>query len=114
MVGVSGHFCRLTGWCVAGLLSAGLLGLFLLSLALVGAQALTPSHHLSLSDVARLHIFLSQSFTDLESAYYSIVGLTKLGANVADQRVRTFPNCHSSFIVVGMSEAFDCFEHHSL
>uniref|UniRef100_A0A667Z287 Dolichyl-diphosphooligosaccharide--protein glycosyltransferase subunit 2 n=1 Tax=Myripristis murdjan TaxID=586833 RepID=A0A667Z287_9TELE len=59
---------------------------FILILALVGAQALTPSHHLSLSDVARLHSFLSQSFTDLESAYYSIVGLTKLGANVADQR----------------------------
>uniref|UniRef100_A0A3P8R2A6 Dolichyl-diphosphooligosaccharide--protein glycosyltransferase subunit 2 n=1 Tax=Astatotilapia calliptera TaxID=8154 RepID=A0A3P8R2A6_ASTCA len=59
-------------------------GLFFLSLALSGAQALTPSHYLSLSDVARLQNLLSQQFTDLESAYYSVVGLTKLGATVPD------------------------------
>uniref|UniRef100_A0A4W5QSW2 Dolichyl-diphosphooligosaccharide--protein glycosyltransferase subunit 2 n=1 Tax=Hucho hucho TaxID=62062 RepID=A0A4W5QSW2_9TELE len=47
----------------------------LLTVAL-GAQALTPSHHLSLSDVERLKGLLSQPFTDLASAYYSIVGLT--------------------------------------
>uniref|UniRef100_A0A3B4XS70 Dolichyl-diphosphooligosaccharide--protein glycosyltransferase subunit 2 n=1 Tax=Seriola lalandi dorsalis TaxID=1841481 RepID=A0A3B4XS70_SERLL len=46
------------------------------------AQALTPAHHLSLPDVARLQNLLSQQFTDLESAYYSVVGLTKLGAQV--------------------------------
>ncbi|KAM4612671.1 dolichyl-diphosphooligosaccharide--protein glycosyltransferase subunit 2 [Polymixia lowei] len=63
---------------------SGLLRLFVLSVAL-GAQALTPSHYLSLSDVARLQNVLSQPFTDLESAYYSIVGQTKLGATVADQ-----------------------------
>uniref|UniRef100_A0A4W5QT99 Dolichyl-diphosphooligosaccharide--protein glycosyltransferase subunit 2 n=1 Tax=Hucho hucho TaxID=62062 RepID=A0A4W5QT99_9TELE len=49
--------------------------LVLLTVAL-GAQALTPSHHLSLSDVERLKGLLSQPFTDLASAYYSIVGLT--------------------------------------
>uniref|UniRef100_A0A4W5K755 Dolichyl-diphosphooligosaccharide--protein glycosyltransferase subunit 2 n=1 Tax=Hucho hucho TaxID=62062 RepID=A0A4W5K755_9TELE len=61
-----------------------LFSLVLLTVAL-GAQALTPSHHLSLSDVARLQAFLSQPFTDLASAYYSIVGLSKLGASVADE-----------------------------
>lgn len=71
--------------------SAGLLGLFLVSLALAGAQALTPAHHLSLSDVSRLQNLLSQQFTDLESAYYSVVGLTKLGATVPDQDVRKSP-----------------------
>ena len=68
------------------LVSTGLLRVFLFSLAL-GAQALTPSHYLSLSDVARLQTFLGQHFTDLQSAYYSIVGLAKLGAGVADQDV---------------------------
>uniref|UniRef100_A0A674E405 Dolichyl-diphosphooligosaccharide--protein glycosyltransferase subunit 2 n=1 Tax=Salmo trutta TaxID=8032 RepID=A0A674E405_SALTR len=64
----------------------GLFSLVLLTVAL-GAQALTPSHHLSLSDVARLQALLSQPFTDLASAYYSIVGLSKLGASVADENV---------------------------
>lgn len=67
--------------------STGLLG-FLLGLALAGAQALTPTHYLSLSDVGRLQNLLSQEFTDLESAYYSVVGLTKLGATVPDHKVR--------------------------
>uniref|UniRef100_A0A671Z478 Dolichyl-diphosphooligosaccharide--protein glycosyltransferase subunit 2 n=1 Tax=Sparus aurata TaxID=8175 RepID=A0A671Z478_SPAAU len=66
-------------------MAPGLLGLFLVSLALAGAQALTPAHYLSLSDVSRLQNLLSQQFTDLESAYYSVVGLTKLGATVPDQ-----------------------------
>ncbi|XP_038871488.1 dolichyl-diphosphooligosaccharide--protein glycosyltransferase subunit 2 [Salvelinus namaycush] len=61
-----------------------LFSLVLLTVAL-GAQALTPSYHLSLSDVARLQALLSQPFTDLASAYYSIVGLSKLGASVADE-----------------------------
>ena len=64
----------------------GLLRVLLLSLA-VGVQALTPSHYLSRSDVARLQTFLGQHFTDLESAYYSVVGLAKLGASVEDQAV---------------------------
>lgn len=59
--------------------------MLLFSLALTGAQALTPTHHLSLSDVARLQTALGQQYTDLESAYYSVLGLTKLGAVVADQ-----------------------------
>uniref|UniRef100_A0A8C4F9F3 Dolichyl-diphosphooligosaccharide--protein glycosyltransferase subunit 2 n=1 Tax=Dicentrarchus labrax TaxID=13489 RepID=A0A8C4F9F3_DICLA len=50
------------------------------------AQALTPAHYLSLSDVGRLQNLLSQQFTDLESAYYSVVGLTKLGATVPDHK----------------------------
>ncbi|XP_037534610.1 dolichyl-diphosphooligosaccharide--protein glycosyltransferase subunit 2 isoform X3 [Nematolebias whitei] len=61
-------------------------GLFLLSLALAGTQSLTPSYHLSLSDVGRLHNLLSRPFTDLQSAYYSVVGLTKLGAVVPDHQ----------------------------
>uniref|UniRef100_A0A8C7UDD7 Dolichyl-diphosphooligosaccharide--protein glycosyltransferase subunit 2 n=1 Tax=Oncorhynchus mykiss TaxID=8022 RepID=A0A8C7UDD7_ONCMY len=63
--------------------------LVLLTVAL-GAQALTPSHHLSLSDVDRLKGLLSQPFTDLASAYYSIVGLSKLGASVADENMPVF------------------------
>ncbi|XP_064162656.1 dolichyl-diphosphooligosaccharide--protein glycosyltransferase subunit 2 isoform X1 [Anguilla rostrata] len=58
--------------------------LVLITLAL-GAQGLTPSHHLSAADVARLKDFLNQPFTDLESAYYSIVGLSKLGATLSDE-----------------------------
>uniref|UniRef100_A0A3Q2XYJ8 Dolichyl-diphosphooligosaccharide--protein glycosyltransferase subunit 2 n=1 Tax=Hippocampus comes TaxID=109280 RepID=A0A3Q2XYJ8_HIPCM len=61
-----------------------LFGLVLLSLALAGAQTLTPGHYLSLSDIARLQNLLSEPFTDLESAYYSVVGLNKLGATVPD------------------------------
>ncbi|XP_030633052.1 dolichyl-diphosphooligosaccharide--protein glycosyltransferase subunit 2 [Chanos chanos] len=51
---------------------------------LLGAQALTPSHHLTASDVARLQAVLSQPFKDLRSAYFSIVGLNKLGVSLAD------------------------------
>lgn len=77
-------------------LSAGFFGqLLLFSLALSGALALTPAHHLSLSDVARLQNHLSRQFTDLESAYHSVVGLTKLGATVPDQDVR---KCHTSYV----------------
>uniref|UniRef100_A0A8C4F784 Dolichyl-diphosphooligosaccharide--protein glycosyltransferase subunit 2 n=1 Tax=Dicentrarchus labrax TaxID=13489 RepID=A0A8C4F784_DICLA len=56
-------------------------------MAPAGAQALTPAHYLSLSDVGRLQNLLSQQFTDLESAYYSVVGLTKLGATVPDHKI---------------------------
>ncbi|KAL7837805.1 hypothetical protein SRHO_G00275160 [Serrasalmus rhombeus] len=48
------------------------------------AQALTPSHYLVASDVDRLQAVLSQPFTDLKSAYFSVVGLSKLGVSVAD------------------------------
>uniref|UniRef100_A0A7N8WLZ6 Dolichyl-diphosphooligosaccharide--protein glycosyltransferase subunit 2 n=1 Tax=Mastacembelus armatus TaxID=205130 RepID=A0A7N8WLZ6_9TELE len=83
LLGVIYKCGRLTG---LRSLSAGLLGLLVLSLALAGAQALTPTHHLSLSDVARLQHLLSQEFTDLESAYYSVVGLNRLGAVVPDHK----------------------------
>lgn len=70
------------------LVSAGFLRLLLLSsLALSGALALIPTHHLSLSDVARLQNHLNRPFADLESAFYSVVGLTKLGATVPEQSV---------------------------
>ncbi|XP_034764169.2 dolichyl-diphosphooligosaccharide--protein glycosyltransferase subunit 2-like isoform X3 [Acipenser ruthenus] len=63
----------------------GLISLFLLALVLC-AQALTPSHHLSSADVTRLKAFLNQPLEDLESAYYTIVGLSKLGARVSDEK----------------------------
>ncbi|XP_059385020.1 dolichyl-diphosphooligosaccharide--protein glycosyltransferase subunit 2-like isoform X1 [Carassius carassius] len=57
----------------------------LLALSLVlETEALTPTHHLTTTDVARLQAVLSQPFTDLKSAYYSVVGLSKLGIFVAD------------------------------
>uniref|UniRef100_A0A8C2EBN8 Dolichyl-diphosphooligosaccharide--protein glycosyltransferase subunit 2 n=1 Tax=Cyprinus carpio TaxID=7962 RepID=A0A8C2EBN8_CYPCA len=61
----------------------GLFSLLVLSLVLE-TQALTPTHHLTTTDVARLQALLSQPFTDLKSAYYSVVGLSKLGISVAD------------------------------
>uniref|UniRef100_A0A672RSE9 Dolichyl-diphosphooligosaccharide--protein glycosyltransferase subunit 2 n=1 Tax=Sinocyclocheilus grahami TaxID=75366 RepID=A0A672RSE9_SINGR len=60
-----------------------LFSLLVLSMVLE-TQALTPTHHLTTTDVARLQAVLSQPFTDLKSAYYSVVGLSKLGILVAD------------------------------
>uniref|UniRef100_A0A8C2A5E3 Dolichyl-diphosphooligosaccharide--protein glycosyltransferase subunit 2 n=1 Tax=Cyprinus carpio TaxID=7962 RepID=A0A8C2A5E3_CYPCA len=65
----------------------GLFSLLVLSLVLE-TQALTPTHHLTTTDVARLQAVLSQPFTDLKSAYYSVVGLSKLGIFVADETCR--------------------------
>ncbi|XP_057702010.1 dolichyl-diphosphooligosaccharide--protein glycosyltransferase subunit 2 isoform X2 [Corythoichthys intestinalis] len=62
------------------------LGLIMLSLSLTGVQTLTPAHFLSLADIARLQILFSQPFEDLESAYYSVIGLSKLGATVPDHK----------------------------
>uniref|UniRef100_A0A4W4FMN2 Dolichyl-diphosphooligosaccharide--protein glycosyltransferase subunit 2 n=1 Tax=Electrophorus electricus TaxID=8005 RepID=A0A4W4FMN2_ELEEL len=56
--------------------------LVVLVLAL-GAHALTPSHHLTPSDLVRLQDVLSQPYTDLKAAYLSIVGQSKLGLSVA-------------------------------
>lgn len=56
-------------------------------LLLVGAQALAPSHHLTTRDLARLRAALERPFTDLQAAYYSIVGLHSLGLRVADEKV---------------------------
>lgn len=64
--------------------------MFFLGLVLGGAQAATPSHYLSQSDVARLQNLLGRPFSDLESAYYSVVGLSKIEAAVPDHKVRIF------------------------
>ncbi|XP_061583951.1 dolichyl-diphosphooligosaccharide--protein glycosyltransferase subunit 2 isoform X2 [Cololabis saira] len=61
-----------------------LLGLLLL--LVVGGQSLTPAHHLSLADVARLQTALSRPFSDLQAAYHSVLGLTRLGAAVPDHK----------------------------
>ncbi|KAG2463536.1 RPN2 glycosyltransferase, partial [Polypterus senegalus] len=59
--------------------------LLLIALA-VSAKALTPAHHLSSTDVARLQATLDQPFEDLQSAFYIIVGLNKLGTRVSDEK----------------------------
>lgn len=62
---------------------------FLLVLALLAiVHALTPSHYLSQADVERLKDALEQPLSDLETAYYYIVGFNHLGASVADEQVR--------------------------
>ncbi|XP_043839982.1 dolichyl-diphosphooligosaccharide--protein glycosyltransferase subunit 2 isoform X3 [Dromiciops gliroides] len=55
-----------------------------LALTITIIQALTPSHYLTQRDVERLKSSLNQPFSDLETAFYSIVGLSKLGAQVSD------------------------------
>ncbi|CAI9154618.1 unnamed protein product [Rangifer tarandus platyrhynchus] len=58
---------------------------FLLALTIIAsAQALTPTHYLTKHDVERLKASLDRPFTSLESAFYSIVGLSSLGAQVPD------------------------------
>ncbi|KAM4622825.1 dolichyl-diphosphooligosaccharide--protein glycosyltransferase subunit 2 isoform 3-T3 [Discoglossus pictus] len=60
---------------------------FLWTLAfLVSAHALTPSHYLSKSDVERLKDTLEHPISDLENAYYYIVGFKHLGARVLDEQ----------------------------
>lgn len=62
----------------------------LVSLLAFGAWALNPTHHLTDSDVERLQGVLDQPFTDLKSAYFSVVGLSKLGEDVPDSDVSLF------------------------
>uniref|UniRef100_A0A8C6IA43 Dolichyl-diphosphooligosaccharide--protein glycosyltransferase subunit 2 n=1 Tax=Mus spicilegus TaxID=10103 RepID=A0A8C6IA43_MUSSI len=58
---------------------------FLLALTITASvQALTPTHYLTKQDVERLKASLDRPFTDLESAFYSIVGLSSLGVQVPD------------------------------
>lgn len=58
---------------------------FLLALTITAStQALTPTHYLTKHDVDRLKASLDRPFTSLESAFYSIVGLNSLGAQVPD------------------------------
>ncbi|KAM3923953.1 dolichyl-diphosphooligosaccharide--protein glycosyltransferase subunit 2 isoform 2-T2 [Leptodactylus fuscus] len=49
-------------------------------------HALTPSHYLSQADVERLKDALEHPLSDLENAYYYIVGFNHLGASVADEK----------------------------
>lgn len=70
-------------FCAPGLSTVMLLALTIL----VGGQALTPTHYLSQHDVERLKASLDRPFTDLQSAFYSIVGLSSLGAQVPDAKV---------------------------
>ncbi|CAI9597372.1 unnamed protein product, partial [Staurois parvus] len=49
-------------------------------------QALTPSHSLSHTDVERLKEALELPLSDLENAYYYIVGFEHLGASIADEK----------------------------
>ncbi|XP_062897323.1 dolichyl-diphosphooligosaccharide--protein glycosyltransferase subunit 2 isoform X1 [Mobula hypostoma] len=59
--------------------------LFTLAL-LTGTQAVTLKHYLSDSDIERLAQTLEQPFINLENAYYTVVGLQKLGKEVADEQ----------------------------
>lgn len=59
----------------------------MVSVLALGGWALNPTHHLTASDVDRLQGVLEQPFSDLKSAYLSIVGLSKLGASVPDPDV---------------------------
>lgn len=68
---------------------------FLLALTIIAStQALTPTHYLTKHDVERLKASLERPFTNLESAFYSIVGLNSLGAQVPDVKVM-LPSVHS-------------------
>lgn len=61
--------------------------LLLVLTVMAGSQALTPTHYLTKHDVERLKASLDRPFTDLQSAFYSIVGLSSLGAQVPDVKV---------------------------
>ncbi|CAH2292182.1 dolichyl-diphosphooligosaccharide--glycosyltransferase subunit 2 isoform X1 [Pelobates cultripes] len=53
---------------------------------LASTLALSPSHYLSRDDVERLKNFLERPVTDLESAYYYVVGFYHVGASVLDEQ----------------------------
>uniref|UniRef100_A0A8C9H5A6 Dolichyl-diphosphooligosaccharide--protein glycosyltransferase subunit 2 n=1 Tax=Piliocolobus tephrosceles TaxID=591936 RepID=A0A8C9H5A6_9PRIM len=60
---------------------------FLLALTIIASTwALTPTHYLTKHDVERLKASLDRPFTNLESAFYSIMGLSSLGAQVPDAK----------------------------
>uniref|UniRef100_UPI00398EE5D8 dolichyl-diphosphooligosaccharide--protein glycosyltransferase subunit 2 isoform X2 n=1 Tax=Pristiophorus japonicus TaxID=55135 RepID=UPI00398EE5D8 len=59
--------------------------LFTLALLAI-TQAITLKHYLTNSDVERLTQTLQQPFSNLENAYYTIVGLQKLGDQVPDEQ----------------------------
>lgn len=75
--------------CLIVIFPQGSSTVFLLALTIIAsAQALTPTHYLTKHDVERLKASLDHPFTSLESAFYSIVGLNSLGAQVSDVKVR--------------------------
>ncbi|XP_073462625.1 dolichyl-diphosphooligosaccharide--protein glycosyltransferase subunit 2 isoform X1 [Aquarana catesbeiana] len=53
---------------------------------LASVQALTPSHYLSQTDVERLKGVLEHPLSNLENAYYYIVGFEHLGASISDEK----------------------------
>ncbi|GCB69919.1 hypothetical protein scyTo_0008472 [Scyliorhinus torazame] len=65
--------------------AAGTGTLFTLALLAV-TQAITLKHYLSNSDIERLTQTLKQPYSNLENAYYTIVGLQKLGSQVPDEQ----------------------------
>lgn len=70
---------------LGGMAPPGSSAVFLLALTIIAStQALTPTHYLTKHDVERLKASLDRPFTNLESAFYSIVGLNSLGAQVSD------------------------------
>ncbi|PIO27192.1 hypothetical protein AB205_0178840, partial [Aquarana catesbeiana] len=52
----------------------------------LAVQALTPSHYLSQTDVERLKGVLEHPLSNLENAYYYIVGFEHLGASISDEK----------------------------
>lgn len=88
-------------FCAVCLLFISLQGsstVFLLALTIIAStQALTPTHYLTKHDVERLKASLDRPFTSLESAFYSIVGLSSLGAQVPDVKVWLLPWCPEWF-----------------
>lgn len=87
--------------CLIVIFSQGSSTVFLLALTIIAsAQALTPTHYLTKHDVERLKASLDHPFTSLESAFYSIVGLSSLGAQVSDVKVRRLlPGWPHSFTI---------------
>ena len=80
--------------CLVVIFSQGSGTALLLSLTIIaGALALTPTHYLTKHDVERLKASLDRPLTSLESAFYSIVGLNSLGAQVSDVKVRLLLSC---------------------
>uniref|UniRef100_A0A8C9ASV3 Dolichyl-diphosphooligosaccharide--protein glycosyltransferase subunit 2 n=1 Tax=Prolemur simus TaxID=1328070 RepID=A0A8C9ASV3_PROSS len=87
--------CRtleICGVCLIVISPQGSSTVFLLALTIIAStRALTPTHYLTKHDVERLKSSLDRPFTNLESAFYSIVGLSSLGAQVPDvQKACTF------------------------
>lgn len=74
---------------LGGMAPPGSSAAFLLLLTVTAStQALTPTHYLTKQDVGRLRASLDRPFTNLESAFYSIVGLNSLGVQVPDVKVK--------------------------